>query len=70
MVKRDLFEREGVGEYWVVDPLGGSIDVHRRVGARLAPVATLTRTAGDVLTAPLLPGFSVLLARLFRPGPA
>lgn len=65
-LKRDLFEREGVQEYWVVDPVGGSIDLFRRVASQLVPVVTLTRAAGDVLTSPLLPGFQVPLARLFR----
>ncbi len=65
-LKRDLFEREGVREYWVVDPVEAAIDIHRQHGPTLAVVATLTKAAGDVLTSPLLPGFEVTLSRLFR----
>jgi Uma2 family endonuclease len=65
-LKRDLFEREGVREYWVVDPLAATIVIHRQRGRGLTHVGTLTKAAGDVLTSPLLPGFEVSLSRLVR----
>lgn len=65
-LKRDLFERQGVREYWVVDPVEATIDIHRQRGPALAVVGTLTKAAGDVITSPLLPGFEVALSRLFR----
>jgi Uma2 family endonuclease len=65
-LKRDLFEREGVGEYWVVDPVAGTVEVHRRVQSRLVPVGMLASTGDDALTSPLLPGFTVPLKKLFR----
>ncbi len=65
-LKRDLFEREGVREYWIVDPVEGTIDVHRSLARALVPVESLSTAADDWIVSPLLPGFSVPLARLFR----
>jgi Uma2 family endonuclease len=65
-LKRDLFEREGVKEYWIIDPIEGTVDVFRREGSRLVELERLTQADGIVLTSPLLPGFEILLPRLFR----
>jgi Uma2 family endonuclease len=65
-LKRDLFEREGVREYWIVDPVEGTIAVHHRRVRALVPVESLATSADDAITSPLLPGFRVPLARLFR----
>ena len=66
-MKRDLFEHESVRECWIVDPVEGTIDIYRRTGAALPRTASLSSAGGDLLTSPLLPGFEVALARLFRP---
>ena len=58
VVKRGLYERMGVRDYWVVDPLLDTMSVYRRIGEALRLVAELSAEAGDVLTAPLLPGLS------------
>ena len=65
-LKRELFERQAVREYWVVDPLAGTVDAWRRDGSRLVLRERLSRERGDVLTSPLLPGFDVALVKLFR----
>jgi len=66
-VKRRLYERTGVREYWLVDPELNAITVHRRDGnGAFLPVAHLTAAALDTLDTPLVPGWSVTLARLFR----
>jgi len=59
-LKRDLFARAGAREYWMVDPDRGAITVCRRTARGvLQTAAELTAGGGDVLTSPLLPGFSV-----------
>jgi len=72
-IKRKLYERSDVKEYWVVDPELDAIKVYRRVAEGFARVAELSAEAGDTLTTPLLPGFSVALEKVFAspmsPGP-
>jgi len=66
-IKRRLYERAGVEEYWVVDPEIDTIRVYRREADGFARVVELSAEAGDVLTTPLLPGLDVPLSRVFRP---
>ena len=66
-VKRDLYDRAGVREYWVVDGVSNRIGVHRRgAEGRLSSSLDLYSAAGDVLTGSLLPGFSLNLTHYFR----
>ena len=64
-IKRKLYERFDVHEYWVVDPELDAIKVHRRVEGVFTRAAELGAEAGDTLTTPLLPDFSVALADVF-----
>ena len=63
-VKLALYGRQGVDEYWIVDPLARTIDVYRQQAGRLAHVGGLT--AADMLTSPLLPDFRCPVSTLFR----
>lgn len=66
-IKRGLYDRAGVREYWMVDPLADEIAVHRRDSrGKLGAVGTLSALSHDVLRSPLLPGFQLPLAQLFR----
>ncbi|MGH9255301.1 MAG: Uma2 family endonuclease [Vicinamibacterales bacterium] len=65
-IKRRLYERTGVSEYWVIDPDIDVIRVYRREGDRLGRPLELSREASDVLTSALLPGLELPLARIFR----
>lgn len=65
--KRDLYGRVGAREYWVVDPSVNRIGIHRRnEQGGLALALDLRAEAGDTLTTPLLPGFSLSLTDYFR----
>jgi Uma2 family endonuclease len=60
-IKRHLYERSGVSEYWVVDRVYRSTDK----GKFDRPIE-LSHEAGDVLSTDLLPGLDLPLARIFR----
>ena len=65
-IKRRLYERFGVSEYWVIDPEIDTIKVYRRPGGRYKRAAELSLEDGDVLTTPLLPGLDLPLAKIFE----
>jgi Uma2 family endonuclease len=66
--KRAVYDREGVREYWIVDPEARSITVLRRprAGAGLTDVTVLTLAKGETIESPLFPGLQVLLREVFR----
>lgn len=66
-LKRDLFERQGVREYWMVDPDCNRVIVYRHDDDGSFPLATtLDAGHGETLTTPLLPGWGLPLDKLFR----
>jgi Uma2 family endonuclease len=67
-IKRELYDRGGVREYWIIDPDRNVVTVFRReLDGTLAAVGELSSSRGESLTTPLLPGFSLELTKLFRP---
>ncbi len=67
-IKRELYDRYGVEEYWVVDRFTRRVDIYRRQEGALALVA---RPGVDAeLISPLLPGFACPVATLFTAGEA
>ncbi|MHB8511691.1 MAG: Uma2 family endonuclease [Actinomycetota bacterium] len=61
--KRDLYERYGVAEYWIVDPDADRIEVLKRDGDRFAkPIIVET---GESLATPLVPGLSIDVSAIF-----
>ena len=65
-IKRRLYERAGVSEYWVVDPEIDIVRVYRRGTDGFKRPSEFTAEDNDVLTTPLLPGLSLPLSRIFR----
>jgi Uma2 family endonuclease len=65
--KKELFDRGGVREYWMVDPDRSQLIVHLRDAHGLHACSPLFATDRAVLTTPLLPGFSLSLSELFQP---
>jgi Uma2 family endonuclease len=66
IVKRKLYERYGVREYWIVDPELETVKIHRLTDQGYVRAAELAREANDILSTPLLPGFQMPLAELFE----
>ena len=66
ITKRRLYERHGVGEYWVVDPLLESAKLYRPGGDDgYLRVGEPSVEAGGWLESPLLPGFRMPIGELF-----
>lgn len=63
LVKRDLYARHGVCEYWMVDPVGRCIEVLRRNEQGFQPVGVYFFE--DRIASGLLPGFSVSVQEIF-----
>ena len=67
ILKRRLYERTGVNEYWVVDPKLETVKVHRLVEGKYQKAAELSLEDDAVLTTPLLPDLSLPLREIFAP---
>jgi Uma2 family endonuclease len=61
--KLKVYDRFGVGEYWVADPEARTLEIYRPAGGALALVATVSDD-GEI-TSPLLPGFACKASRVF-----
>ncbi len=63
VLKRKLYGRYGVKEYWLVDPDQKCLDVFRRHGRALRHAASFGRR--DSYTSPLFPGLQIELRKFF-----
>lgn len=66
IIKRKLYERFWVREYWIVDPVIETVTVYRLTQDAYTRVAILSAEQQECLTTPFLPAFSVSLPSLFR----
>jgi len=64
-IKRRLYERFGVTEYWIVDPDIDAIRVNHAVDGRFGRPVELSAEAGDVLATTSFPGLEIALSRVF-----
>ena len=62
-VKRQLYAKYGVEEYWVVDVESRSVLIHRLVGQSLEERAILK--GDDQITSPILPAFRLSIGSIF-----
>jgi Uma2 family endonuclease len=66
-IKRQLFDRVGVREYWMVDPLARRVVVFRRSdGGALEEAEVLRCDTGATLTTSLLPDLTLAIDALFE----
>jgi len=64
LVKRQLYGKYGVQEYWVVDSENQQIEVYRLQGERLESAGSLKTS--DEIDTPLLPGFKLAVNTVFN----
>ncbi len=64
LVKRQLYAKYGVAEYWIVDSENRLVQVYRLQEQRLENVAT--RRNGEEISTPLLPGFQLSVSTIFK----
>jgi Uma2 family endonuclease len=63
-LKRDVYERTGVREYWVIDPERNIVDVYQWDSADKSE-RTIRLNQSESLTTPMLEGFYLPLVKLF-----
>ena len=61
--KRMLYGRHGVTEYWLVDPMAETVEIHRLQGDILIPTRTFGRN--ETLRSELFPGLEIDLDEVF-----
>lgn len=63
VVKRALYERVGVKEYWLVDPSNEIVDIMVHDGARFGPLQSYGQ--GDIIESTMLPGIAIEVKSVF-----
>lgn len=65
-VKRKLYERFGVDEYWIADPVIDVVKIYRRSVASFIRAAEISTETGGEITSPILPGFALDVNLVFE----
>jgi len=66
IIKRKLYERYKVPEYWIVDPELETVKIYRLSNQGYARIAELSAEASNTLNTPLLPDWEFALHNLFE----
>ena len=66
VVKRKLYERYGVDEYWIVDPVIDVVKIYRRDDTSFVRAAEISTESGGEITSPILPGFALDVNLVFE----
>lgn len=66
VIKRKLYERFGVRDYWIVDPVVAAVTVYRLTQNGYTRTAILSAEKQERLITPLLPELEVFLSSLFH----
>ena len=65
IIKRKLYEKQGVAEYWIIDPEVDTVKVYRLVDKAYTQAIELTLEAQDRVTSTLFPSWELPLKELF-----
>ena len=65
VVKRKLYERFGVAEYWVVDPELETVKCYRLDSQRYVLTGEYVLERDDIITTPLFPTLPIPLTEIF-----
>jgi Uma2 family endonuclease len=61
--KKSIYEKQGVKEYWVVDPIDKTVEIYQNQNAKFHLIAELTKT--DTAKSQLIAGMEVELEKIF-----
>ena len=61
--KKTIYEKHGVREYWVVDPIDKTVEIYQNQNAKFHLIAELTKT--DTAKSQLIAGMEVELEKVF-----
>lgn len=66
IVKREIYARSSISEYWIIDPHADCVKVYRRSApGTFAHPLLITAVDDKILATPLLPGLTIDLAEVF-----
>jgi len=66
IIKRKLYERYQIQEYWIIDPELETMKIYRLSGRNYSPKEELSLESESTLSTPLLPDWKISLHQLFE----